>query len=1226
MKKLLLGIVVLLVVLGGSVVFVPPMIDWNEYKGVIAEKAMAAAGRRLEIRGDINIELLPAPALVVGDVRVANIAGAADPDMMRLKSLAVRLALVPLLSGNVLVESVRLVEPVIHLETLADGRTNLAFDPPEKPVSTPAQAPAGGGRPAGGAGPAAGSPGAGPPPVRVESFVIERGTLIYRDGRTGRRERMENLNARFAAASLSGPLDSSGSAVVRGVPLSFTVSTGTVVHGRTMPYTVEINVIPGEVKARLSGTLAGLGGTPRLKGKLAVTGADLKRFLGALGDGAALPDPLARSFTAKATLTASAERVGVDKIEVALDGIWATGKASLGLGKKTEAKLALAFSRLDLDRLLKPPEAPPAAGKGGAKGRPAKGAGDRRSRTSLKLAPRGRPAAAAKASPFALPKDLDASLNLSVEGLAYRGGLIRQIKLNAALANGEITINQFSAQLPGASDVALFGFVTADAGKPAFEGNLDLASNDLRGIFKWLGVTPPAVPPERLRKFAFSGKVKADAASVGLSKVDLRVDGTRFKGAANIALRKRPSFGVSLSADRLNLDGYLARRAARPGGAKSATGKPAPGRSAPGKQHSNKPQAADPLAGLGFLGGFDANIRVAVGALTYGGLPIRNVRFDGTLHNGRLSVRQASAASIAGVAARLEGALAVPMAGRPGSLSGLTFDFKSKNLTRFFKLAEIKPPVSPRSLGAVRLTGRADGSPSDLALGVQLTAAGGELTLKGKLGALAPVPRLDADITLSHPDLRRLLRAFGVDYRPRIRRLGGIDLAGHVKGDASVLGLTRLSMKIGPKAVRGPALVTVRGSAALDLRGPRPKITADLTTDALAIEQFLPAKRTAARDPDRWRAGAPLLHFATWSGARPGRDAVRPPVVFVAARGERWSRDPIDVTVLNTFDADLRLRSPALGFEKYVLKNATLVVGLKAGILTVPTVTGSLFGGALNGRARVQAAGARTGYQAALTLTGLDGSRALKAVASERLKSGTLDLVLDLASSGGSVADMVGGLQGTGSLAIHRLDVGTVKGTALAGVLDLVTSLNSLAGTLGGRKGKGLAEVAGSFQVSRGIARFEDLKLGSNLGDGTAKGSVDLPNWRIDATGQVTLAQNLLLQVLNRKSGGVQTLPFSVTGPLDDPKVKLETGKLPGRGIAIPGLDRLRKKRGIGTVLDRILGPSAKPPPPQAQPAPPPGGTSALPPPLPGTAPTEPKKKKLKPEDFIKDIFRSLGR
>ena len=89
-------------------------------------------GRKLVIDGDLQFSVLPAPRLSVRDARLANIEGASTPDMVRLKSLEVRIRFLPLLQGRIEVESVTLVEPVIELEILADGRANWQFAAPRR--------------------------------------------------------------------------------------------------------------------------------------------------------------------------------------------------------------------------------------------------------------------------------------------------------------------------------------------------------------------------------------------------------------------------------------------------------------------------------------------------------------------------------------------------------------------------------------------------------------------------------------------------------------------------------------------------------------------------------------------------------------------------------------------------------------------------------------------------------------------------------------------------------------------------------------------------------------------------------------------------------------------------------------------------------------------------------------------------------------------------------------
>ena len=101
MKKLGLGLVALLVILVAAVLVGPSFIDWNAQKDRITAEALKLTGRALTIDGDISLALLPAPALSADGIRLANIEGGSGPAMVALESLEVRIALMPLLQGEV---------------------------------------------------------------------------------------------------------------------------------------------------------------------------------------------------------------------------------------------------------------------------------------------------------------------------------------------------------------------------------------------------------------------------------------------------------------------------------------------------------------------------------------------------------------------------------------------------------------------------------------------------------------------------------------------------------------------------------------------------------------------------------------------------------------------------------------------------------------------------------------------------------------------------------------------------------------------------------------------------------------------------------------------------------------------------------------------------------------------------------------------------------------------
>ncbi|MBX6324260.1 MAG: AsmA family protein, partial [Rhodospirillaceae bacterium] len=124
LKKIGIAIVVLLAVVVVALYVGPKLYDWNSHKADIAARVKAATGRDLTIDGDISASLLFTPTLSVSGVRFANAPGGSAPEMASFENLKVRVALGPLLSGDIKVESIVLVRPTILLERYADGTAN----------------------------------------------------------------------------------------------------------------------------------------------------------------------------------------------------------------------------------------------------------------------------------------------------------------------------------------------------------------------------------------------------------------------------------------------------------------------------------------------------------------------------------------------------------------------------------------------------------------------------------------------------------------------------------------------------------------------------------------------------------------------------------------------------------------------------------------------------------------------------------------------------------------------------------------------------------------------------------------------------------------------------------------------------------------------------------------------------------------------------------------------
>lgn len=1254
MKKILWAIGGLLVIAAAAVLIGPGLVDWNQYKTDIQAQARNATGRDLAINGDISIAVLPKPALIAQNVLLANVKGASSKNMVRLKTLEVHVALAPLLGGQVKVEQVKLVNPEIELEILADGRRNWEFET---------------GGEKGGSGNTVSlplSPGAetggetdpiSVPPIALDNVSIEGGTLTYRDAKAGILERVEKINATFTAASLVGPFESAGGLKVRGVPLSYDVNVGEIIHGRTVPFNLKLGMTPGSLTVQMNGTLVGIADAPEIKGKIKGEGTSLAALVLSLNPGA-LPGPLAQAFGFDAAVNAGAKGAEIKGLNVRLGSTQATGDVTVDLGKTTDVAVRLAANRIDLDQWLSLPEVaaqksdqksdktaqPAQASKAGSQ----EGAGE---------------SAASSAPAFSLPGDVNASLIFSAEALTYRKGVIRNAALNAELTKGEITLSQLSAQFPGGSDLAVFGFVTVAKGQPRFEGELESTVSDLRGVLRWLGAEINGVAPDRLRKMTLATKVVASPEYVQLSGLDLQCDSSKLTGGVTLALTRRLSFGADVTLDRINLDAYLPKSPPTKPKAKD-TGQAT---DAQEKAKADK-GAANPFAGLKGLTEMDANLKARVKSMVYQGAPVKNVFFDGTLYNGKLDLRRLSIGQMAG--AKLSAAGTLDKLGGVPEASKLTFKASAADVAKVMRMAGQNPPPVLKGLGAVAADGRIDGSLLAPKIKLNMTGAGAKAALFGQLDGLAIVPTANkltlqikakdatkilrlagvngktakqlgpvtvagmidgnlltpavtldvkaaggsaavsgklntlpvgdmADVTLNvrHPNLARLLRTAVAGYRPS-GKIGALNVQARLRGGLNELTLTGMSIKAGA--------VDMTGDVVVGLSGPRPNIKANLNAGAFVVDPFLPAKKTAALIGPLWN-GLKIIPVAT------------------RRRSSRWSTDPIDLSGLDGIDGQIVLKSPSLQYEKYKLNNADVLVNLGNGQLSADRLTGVIFGGALQATAKASTT-ARPRIETVVAVENVNVSQATRALTGESMASGKLGLQANLKTAGASVAGMISGLGGNGSVRLKGVDVKQGNtGTMMAGALGLVTALNQFGGAFGGGSGKsaGLVDISGSFNIRNGIAVSRDMTVAASMGDGTAAGSIDLPRWLIDVKGQVQLSQNFLTALISRQTNRnvTQSVPFTVRGRLDKPNINLDTSKLPGGGLPIPGVDKLLKKapKGVGSILQGILGGGAQQPSGGGGSTPP----NEPPPPQPQQQPQQQQQQPIiNPTDLLRDLLR----
>lgn len=1196
MKKILWVIGGLFGLLAAAVLIVPNVIDWNAYKPDITNQVRKLTGRELVIAGDVDLKVLPAPRLVAEKVSLSSIDGAQSPDLASLRRVEVQIALAPLIAGNISVETVRLVEPQIFLEVLADGRATWEITPPKaSPEDTApaalADVPANGG----GTGPA----------IAVGNFEIVDGSLTYQDAGSKVHEQITDIDMNLVAASLTdGPFRAQGSFVAKGMRLGIDADIGEIVGGRTFPLELSLMIGGESAKLTLAGTVLGLDQQPRFKGTLDLTSPDVGRVVSALADGASLPQPLSQPLKLSGALDASAASLALDDLALDFGGAKGTGKVSGRLNGVPKINASMTIDKVDADPWLTE-TATPATGNAG------NGTGDAESAPETASVKES-----GEAAPFALPKDIAASVAFNIGEVSLKGGKFTNAVLNAELANGEFNLTQLSFKGPGGSDLAAFGFLTARDGKPAFDGQVQGKIADPQALMKWADADTSALKPGKPGTLNFNVDAGFTPGTVSVRKLALSFDKTNINGAATVALRDRIGIGASVTVDQLDLDAYLAEAPAKKDDAPKSGGQTADGNTDSG-QATAPSQPTGPLDALKPLGEIDANLRANVGLLKTQGIPIRDAAADLSLVGGDLTIRKFSIADALSTGVSVTGSLLG--LDRTPTAKGLEVKAEMRDPAKLAALAGGELPVPAKTLGKVEVAAKINGNLLEPSLNSSVKAMAATLDADGNLKLLDAKNMFDLGLRFRHGDTAGLFRKLGMNYRPS-GDIGGMDVSTTIKGGLDAFSFSKLVAAVGA--------VKINGEGTVRLAGERPKVTTTLAAGNVTVDPFLPAQKSAALAPRRGRA-IPASFIVPESGRIDFKH-------LIAAVSDRWPETPIDLSGLNAADADITFTAPRISYREYNLDGAKLLGGIDNGVLNVNELSGMVFGGSVNSTAKVDASGKTPQLAGLVTVGGMDIGAASKA-AGIAGTTGKLTSRIDVGTTGGSVADWVRDLDGKGAIEVKGIKGQSslsdlpIIGLALGPLMQVFEVLNTGLGALVGAGGKtkiGETDVTSSFTISNGIINTPDTKILSNLYEGDIAGDINLPLWSMNIGGKLSVDQGLLGTVLANVARLPSDIPFQVTGNIDKPNVKIKSfgggGSAGGEGIKVPGLDKLEKKApGVGGLIKGILGGvtggssgsgSQSAPPPQSNGS----GEGAEPPPQ--QAPQQ--QKKVDPADILRQLLK----
>ena len=106
----------------------------DRLKADIQDSIHRATGRQFTIGGPLHVAMSLSPSITAEDISLENVAGGSRPSMLTARSLTAQVALLPLLAGDVVVESVTLNSADLLLEQGTDGQPNWQFRAQRRPL------------------------------------------------------------------------------------------------------------------------------------------------------------------------------------------------------------------------------------------------------------------------------------------------------------------------------------------------------------------------------------------------------------------------------------------------------------------------------------------------------------------------------------------------------------------------------------------------------------------------------------------------------------------------------------------------------------------------------------------------------------------------------------------------------------------------------------------------------------------------------------------------------------------------------------------------------------------------------------------------------------------------------------------------------------------------------------------------------------------------------------
>lgn len=439
------------------------------------------------------------------------------------------------------------------------------------------------------------------------------------------------------------------------------------------------------------------------------------------------------------------------------------------------------------------------------------------------------------------------------------------------------------------------------------------------------------------------------------------------------------------------------------------------------------------------------------------------------------------------------------------------------------------------------------------------------------------------------------------DYAGTLKVLGGLAFSGDVKLD--VTSVRELAAWAGSPMPAGDGFGPLSLAGKASGSGDSYRFSdAQIAFDGMNATGNLTVNTGGARpnlkgnlDVDRINVNTYLGDSAASGGAGGGSGGS-------AGGDEGWSTAPIDLTGLKAVDADFDFSTKEILFQQIKIADSALKLRLSNGVLNANLSKLNLYEGAGSGTLTVNGAGATPQIAANFKLAGLAAEPFLTDAADFKRLQGTTALDLAVTTAGRSQRDMVSALNGNGSV---KFTNGKIKGINIAQLARNVFSAATTGWQSGGAQDTDFSEMGGTFTITNGVLKNDDLKLLSPLIRVSGAGTVNMPPKTLNYRVEPKLAASLEGQGGQADVKGIE-VPILITGSWSSPRFAPDLASMIQNRDNIENTIKSIREDGGKGLIRGLMG----------QPAESGGGETTG-----ESGETAPAETKPRPEDALRQIF-----